>query len=452
MNILFCVEFYYPSLGGAQEVVRQLAERLASRGHTVTVATSQITSRSFDMHKGVCIIEFAISGNQVRGLQGDVETYHAFLKNSDFDVVLFYAAQQWTFDAAWPVMESISARKVLVPCGYSGLFEPAYKEYFSLLPAILRQMAAVIYHAENYRDVAFGQASGIKHGVMISNGADLEEFSVPNSQYFRHELSIPDSALLFLTVGTMTGLKGHLELAKAFYLADFGGRDAVLILNGNTPEFRGKKVSSLRQLFNLVRGYGFFYAAKHSVKMLLHSLGIRVGKAGSIQDWVLRINGNKDSKKHVIVADLPRTQLIQAYLNADLFVFASNVEYSPLVLFEACAAGLPFLSVPVGNSVEIATWTGGGEICPAETDDRGYTRVSPDELARRMEALAADSDSRFEMGRRGKLSIQGRFNWDMLVQEYEALFIRVINKPAPLSEQGNEWSTPQFDEARNCFE
>jgi len=405
VNILFCVEFYYPSLGGAQEVVRQLAERLVLRGHSMTVATSRITSRSFDTHKGVRIIEFAISGNQVRGLQGDVQTYRDFLKDSDFDVVLFYAAQQWTFDAAWPVMESISARKVLVPCGYSGLYEPAYKEYFSLLPAVLRQMAAVVYHAENYRDVEFGQA------------------------------------LLFLTVGTMTGLKGHLELAQAFYLADFGGRDAVLILNGNSPEFRGKRMSSLSKLFNLVRGYGVFYAAKHSAKILLHALGIMVGKAGSIQDWVLRINREKASKKHVIVADLPRSQLIQAYLNADLFVFASNVEYSPLVLFEACAAGLPFLSVPVGNSVEIATWTGGGEICPAETDSRGYTRASPDELARRMEALAADSDRRFEMGRRGKLAIQRRFNWNLLVQEYEALFMRVINKPAPVPKQDNERST-----------
>lgn len=38
MKILFCVEFYYPSMGGAQEVVRQLAERMAAYGHEVCVA------------------------------------------------------------------------------------------------------------------------------------------------------------------------------------------------------------------------------------------------------------------------------------------------------------------------------------------------------------------------------------------------------------------------------
>lgn len=432
MKILCCVEFYHPSLGGAQEVVRQLAERLASRGHEVTVATSQIASRSFKTHKGVRIVEFAASGNFVRGLQGDVESYRAFLKSSDFDIVLFYAAQQWTFDAAWSVMESISARKVLVPCGYSGLFEPAYKEYFSLLPDVLHQMAAVVYHAEGYRDVEFGRVSGVQHGVVIPNGADLEEFSVPREHDFRNELSIADSALLFLTVGTLTGLKGHLELAQAFSQADFGGRDAVLILNGNTPEHQGGRVRFLMQLFHLVKRYGVRYAVRHGTKMFLRSLGIRVGNISSIQDWVLRINQEKSSKKRAIVIDLPRHQLVQAYLHSDLFVFASNVEYSPLVLFEACAAQLPFLSVSVGNSVEIATWTGGGEVCPAEIDGRGYTKVSPNQLARGMEALIADSERRLEMGRCGKLAIEKRYNWNLLVREYEALFMRTINKPADI--------------------
>ncbi len=445
MNILFCVEYYFPSLGGAQEVVRQLAERLVSRGHAVTVATSLIPSRGFNAHKGVRIVEFAVTGNFVRGLQGDVESYREFLKSSDFDIVFFYAAQQWTFDAAWLVMESISASKVLVPCGYSGLFEPPYKKYFSLLPTILHQMAAVVYHAKNYRDVEFGRVSGVTHGVVIPNGADLEEFSVPRTHDFRIALSIPDSALLFLTVGTLTGLKGHLELAQAFSQADFGGHEAVLILNGNTPECQGRRVGSLVQLLHLVKGYGVQYAAKHGAKMLFRALGIKVGKTHSIQDWVLQINQEKYSKKRAIVIDLPRNQLVQAYLNADLFVFASNVEYSPLVLFEACAAGLPFLSVPVGNSEEIAEWTGCGEICPAEIDSRGYTRVSPCDLARRMEVLVSNGEALSEMGHSGRRAIQERFNWNNLAQEYETLFLQVIAKAAIDSEKDNKQSTRQVD-------
>ena len=79
--------------------------------------------------------------------------------------------------------------------------------------------------------------------------------------------------------------------------------------------------------------------------------------------------------KRVILTDLERQDLIQAYLAADLFVFASRIEYSPLVLFEAAAAGTPFLTVPVGNADEIVRWTGGGVLCEATKDrPRLYAR------------------------------------------------------------------------------
>jgi len=42
VNILHTVEFYSPSVGGAQEVVRQISELLVKRGHDVTVATMSL--------------------------------------------------------------------------------------------------------------------------------------------------------------------------------------------------------------------------------------------------------------------------------------------------------------------------------------------------------------------------------------------------------------------------
>lgn len=428
LKILFCVEFYYPSLGGAQEVVRQLAERFAQRGHSVSVATSHIESRHFDVHNGVRILEFVVSGNRVRGFQGEVDRYQAFLESGQFDIVLFYAAQQWTFDAAWPVMRSICAPKVLVPCGYSCLFEPAYKEYFVELPAVLRAMDCMVYHAQDYRDVQFGQSAGLESACFIPNAADEAEFSTALDPEFRARLSIPQGAKVILTVGTMTGLKGHLELVQAFQLADFHGQESVLILNGNTPEFSGKKGDALSLLRWLAEEYGIAYAVKHGLKMLLQYLGFEIGKASSVLDWARRINKEKGSGKHVIVVDLPRDQVIQAYLHADLFVFASNIEYSPLVLFESSAAGLPFLSVPVGNSVEIVAWTGGGEICPADHDDRGYTRVAPIVLARKIEELLQNPERLSAMGERGREACRTRFNWCSIASEYENLFEKLISQ------------------------
>src|ERR1044071_2995636 len=128
MKILHAVESYYPSIGGMQEVVRQLSERMAANGHEVTVATRKHPSRDFKNYKGVNIKEFDISGILVTGIKGETEKYEHFLLNNDFDVITFFAAQQWATDLALPILDKIKAKKVNVPTGYSGFFEEAFSD------------------------------------------------------------------------------------------------------------------------------------------------------------------------------------------------------------------------------------------------------------------------------------------------------------------------------------
>ena len=113
--------------------------------------------------------------------------------------------------------------------------------------------------------------------------------------------------------------------------------------------------------------------------------------------------------------------VVQAFMTADLFVFASVVEYSPLVLFEAAAAGTPFLSVPVGNAEEIARWTGGGIICPAARDERGYTQVDPDVLAREMQRCMDDPHLLARLGETARTTWLRQFTWQAIAPRYEAI-------------------------------
>lgn len=89
MRILHTVEFYRPSTGGAQEVVRQISERLARRGHDVTVATTALPERGRTRIAGVEIAEFEVAGSEAGGLRGDIEGYRRFVTGADFDVVLW---------------------------------------------------------------------------------------------------------------------------------------------------------------------------------------------------------------------------------------------------------------------------------------------------------------------------------------------------------------------------
>ena len=113
---------------------------------------------------------------------------------------------------------------------------------------------------------------------------------------------------------------------------------------------------------------------------------------------------------------------------ADLFVFASNIEYSPLVLFEAAAAGTPFLSVNVGNATEIAQWTGAGIICPSSIDAKGYTKVDEKVLAKTMAALMEQKERLKSLGAIGKRNWQDHYKWENIVRQYEHTFEQLVLK------------------------
>jgi glycosyltransferase involved in cell wall biosynthesis len=138
---------------------------------------------------------------------------------------------------------------------------------------------------------------------------------------------------------------------------------------------------------------------------------------------VERVSANAAARPRKIVlrVDLPRSQVIDAFFEADLFVFASKVEYSPLVLFEAAAAGTPFLTVPAGNADEIVRWTGGGWLCPADVDDRGYVKVSPNVLAREIEKGIRAPEHLRLLGEAGRAAWRERFTWLKIAHLYERI-------------------------------
>ncbi|MEE9189324.1 MAG: glycosyltransferase family 4 protein [Candidatus Neomarinimicrobiota bacterium] len=424
MKVLFCCEFYYPHVGGVQKVIQEIGERLVVKGHEVTVATSFSSRRKSQIHNGVNIFSFDVSGNYTRGIKGEISKYQQFLTTKTYDVVLVKAAQQWTFDAMWDVLPLIKARKIHIPCGYPGLLGEEYNEYYQQMPDILKQFDHLIYYASEYQDIAFAHEHGIRNTTVIPNGASKSEFSVKRDPGFRSQLGISEKDFVLLTVGSITGAKGHKEVLQAYEQLETDAA-STLILNGNQPpknSYPGfwKKLSNQSKIS--VRS-----ALKWLVIETLRSLKI-IPRPTSWENIVETVN-TKHSDKSVIVTDFPRNKVVQCFLHSDLFVFASHTEYSPLVLFEAAAAGLPFLSVPVGNAEEIVRWTEGGKICRTKKDKNGFVIVNPTILSQEISKLISDPARLQEMKLKGKKNWEENYYWDKIVLQYEeVLFNQSTNK------------------------
>jgi len=370
MKVLLTVEFYWPHIGGAEEVSRRIAEGLAARGHEVHVATGREASRRSRCHNGVSIHEFAVGGNEVKGLTGEVEAYREFLRTFDSDIMLNYAAQSWTTDVAMQELGRVAARRaVLAACGYSGLSTPLrrllYRGYFAKMPERLRQYDLVIYHAEQFRDAEFGRHHGISHYRVIGNGVNAREFALPRGR-FRHARGIGDRPLI-VNVSNHYFLKGHdrfIRLALALR-----GRAAAYLLGRNAAP-------TWQNCYPLCTAAG-----------ATGVLGVLDGAHGTV---------------------------VSAMRDADLVVFTSRSEVAPLVLLEAAAAATAWVSFDIGNARELA----GGRVVTSEAQLVQTVRELLNAPAAR-ERLAAEG-----------LAFAQQHDWSHKIDAYETALTELL----PVSE------------------
>lgn len=362
MKIGLAVGYFDPQVGGSEEVVKRLSAGLAARGHDVEVATSVNPDRD-PSRMVVPVREFAVSGNTVGGISGDLLGYQKHLRESDRDVWLFYAAQIWSTDLALPLLGSMSAATVIVPCGYSGMQIPAFAPYLDALPAFLTEADALVYMSRNYQDFERDQALGLGHlARVIPNAASDEEFE--------------DAA------SGRPSRKGRLVITVANFLED-KGHDAVI------DAFR-KEASPDDRLVLVGNRFGPIRQSKTWAKC----------KLASLRDRRIRL-----------AEHLPREEVVRLYKEADIFLFGSRVECAPLVLIEAMASGLPFVTTPAGNA--------------RDYEDAGLVVPEP-ELAPALGRLLADADLRTSLGARGRERWDHGQRWSTVVDQYEQLMTELV--------------------------
>lgn len=389
MKILHTVESYYPEIGGMPEVVKQLSERLVVLGHDVTVATRKTPKRQSTRINGVTIQEFALNGNAVEGISGDTKSYEDFLLSSRFDIITNFAAQQWATDIALPLLPKLNAKKVFVPTGFSGFFWENYKGYYEQMKTWMKAYDINVFLSNDYRDINFARSNGITKNIIIPNGAGADEFLPPAKIDVRKKLGIGADQFFILHVGSYTGIKGHAEAIRIYLKSKI--KNGVLVFIGFKNNDFAQYVQSNKRFL---------------LWKLLHFF----------------------PKKKYIITMLSREETVAAYKAADLFLFPSQIECSPIVLFEAMASETAFLSSDAGNAKEIVEWSHGGEIMPTVIDAEGFSRVKIAKATAQLNQLVKDDKKRKQLAFNGFTAWEKNFSWEIITKRYEEMYLNLLTE------------------------
>jgi len=353
LSILHTALYYFPHIGGVESVVQRISEQLVDKGHSVTVATRKLGERSFTSLNGVEVREFV-----------DYNQYQEFVKILSPDVMMNYAAQQPFTDKMLPLISQLRKNQVniICPCGYSGLGKPEWEHYFNkIIPEYIPQYDAAVYHSAQYQDYKYAVKHHFTNSVVIPNGAGEDEFLCRSKMDFRQKYGIK-TKYMGLCVANFYASKGHdvlINCVKQMRRPDF------------TMVFIGLSGKSLR-----------------GVKAEAEQNGIKV------------------------LVGIPREEVVAAYFAADVFLFGSRIECSPLVILEAKASYTPFVSTDVGN---IREWKG-GIVCPSNLI---HTKVNE---------ILNNDELRKSLAKSGRKEWEEKFTWEKIVVKYEKLYLDLLNR------------------------
>jgi len=237
----------------------------------------------------------------------------------------------------------------------------------------------IICHSKNYVDYDYSMNYASKAHV-IPNGVDLGEFDI-NYNGMLDDLRAGNGNIL-LTVANFFPGKGYDGLLKVY-------DELYKIRNDFCAVIVASKVSWSVANNWMARMKKIFKSRPYEVKFLL----------------------NRD-----------REDVIQAFLGSDLFVFPSQKEVAPIVLLESMAAGLPWLSLPVGHTKDLC----GGVILDGVARDSGgscvYSENTHKSMACKVDELLNNKDLLRSLSYDGQHKVEKDLNWEKICQSYDKVF------------------------------
>lgn len=368
--VLIVTPWYKPTIGGVAEVadrLHTLLERSGVETHLLVCDWKgprhlqadtdgrniwRVNIPSYVMYNSS---PKALAATLIRGISTLRELWR-FISDHEIQTVFLL----FPIDYVWPFLIVKHLAKVKIIVSYHGSDLARYENYSPSLRYLMRKTLLVAdaitvcakHLATTAQKIAWPTVLNIH---LISNCVDTDQFLPP-----KEWLSRQDMPVSLIHVSNFSPVKRTKDVVQAFAMASLPAETRLVMV-----------------------GCGHEYG---ETRKLAEDLGV--------SDQVEFVGAQKD---------------VRPYLwKADIFVLASDSEGDPLVLLEAMAAGLPWIST---------SW-GAAELLPPGECGLVVPAGSPERLAAAMEELVRDPKKRRSMGRRGRERAETDFNVQTYVQKH----------------------------------
>ncbi|WP_295404159.1 glycosyltransferase [uncultured Thiocystis sp.] len=390
MNILHVITTLSPRYGGPTTVLKALARQQVQAGLNVTICTTNADHPKgiLDVPPNVPILEDGVTtwyfSVDFHPLVVSRSLWHWARRSlHTFDLVHIHGLYRFplTYCARLARKQGIpyviSPHGALDPYLYArstaslGL-KRLYERWFDL--PNLHGAGAIHYTAEDERRLAaFLQLRA--PSFVVPNGIDWAPFDqLPPRGAFRQAMSIGDAPLV-LFLGRLHHKKGLDILVPAFDQVRRSLPHARLAIVGPANDDYGDQVRA----------------------------------------WV-RERGLEQAV--VFVEFLTGIELVQAYVDADVFVLPSYTENFGMTVVESMACALPVIISRHVNIHHEVTEEGAGLV----------TECDADEVARAILELLNDPERRQRLGENGRRAAQSRYTWPRIVDLLSEEYRRVIER------------------------
>lgn len=325
MKLGIFANFAYPHIGGSEMVIEAVAQGLTSSyGYDVTVYSCNQKSDIMDgkIRRAPCLRGPSIL-SQI----------------NENDAVWLYSDSFFEFDTLVRNLEKVHPR---LSVALVGMYRMASTPYLYDLCLQNKDKFNFIEHLSS-EAIKRCQSDGFFTKI-IPNGVNLKEFA-ENRVDFRAKYNIVESNIV-LNVSNFFYGKGQLALSNVCRKLKTHINDFALVQISSSIEY------------------------PHGERLRRECIGAcdAVGV------------------KHYFLQDIPREDVVGAFMGSDVFLFPSQKEVAPLVILECRAAKLPWVSFRVGD---LEGQPGGTSLIGrGEKDVNGYLLLTPSMLDH-MVAVAA---------------------------------------------------------------